>query len=95
MTTIVLNNILLSNANLPQAGNLFYFEVKKSFDISQPVVVDMNGVTSLPSIFLNVSIGKIIDEFGIDMLKKRMSFVKITQGLATRLKGYLETYKLD
>lgn len=52
----------------------------------------MEGVTSLPSIFLNVSLGKIIDDYDIEILKKHISFSNITRSQAERLKDYLIRY---
>lgn len=46
---------------------------------SDKITIDMEGVSSLPSMFLNVSIGKFIDEFGFETLKKKISFTKITK----------------
>ena len=52
----------------------------------------MAGVTSMSSVFMNVSIGRIIDEYGMDALKKAISFSNITQQQAKRLTEYLERY---
>lgn len=53
----------------------------------------MEGVSSLPSMFLNVSIGKFIDEFGFETLKKKISFAKITKLQAELLTDYISRYK--
>lgn len=53
----------------------------------------MEGVSSLPSMFLNVSIGKFIDKFGFETLKKKISFAKITKLQAERLTDYISRYK--
>lgn len=64
----------------------------KLIDDSQKVVLDMDGVTSLPSIFLNVSFGRLIDEKGFDFIHK-LTFLKITKVQADRLKKYIDSYK--
>ncbi len=51
----------------------------------------MESVTSLPSVFLNVSIGRIIDEFGTEAMR-HFTFVKITKVQAERLQKYLSSY---
>lgn len=93
MCTINLASIFTQTSDMPHAGAMFYDKVKEAFSNSTNVVVDMEEVTALPSIFLNVSIGKIIDEYGIDRLKSSMSFSKITKAQAQRLKEYLVKYQ--
>ena len=92
MATIFLNDILKQNSDLTIAGTMFYDIIKKEISNGQTVVVDMESVTSLPSIFLNVSFGKIIDEFGLNTIRQHISFIKITKIQAERLQKYLGAY---
>ncbi len=41
--------------------------------------------------FLNISIGQLINEFSVDILKKNVSFVSITRQQAFRLSDYIST----
>lgn len=93
MCTIVLSDILSKASDLPQAGSLFYDRIKSSFDKSETVNVDMENVAALPSIFLNVSIGRILEEFGLDRLKSGISFSHISKSQALRLKEYLNKFQ--
>ena len=54
--------------------------------------IDMNGVSSLPSILMNVSLGRIIDETGKGTLKNYV-VSQITKLQAIRLKDYIMRYK--
>ena len=54
--------------------------------------IDMNGVSSLPSILLNVSLGRIIDEKGKGTLQNYV-VSQITKLQAIRLKDYMMRYK--
>ncbi|WP_314313381.1 STAS-like domain-containing protein [Hoylesella marshii] len=92
MCTANIREILVSHSNLPDAGTELYNEIVHAIASGEKVIIDMEGVSSLPSIFLNVSIGKIIDEYDIDTLKKHISFCKITRKQAERLKDYLLRY---
>ncbi len=94
MYTIVLNEVISTTALLPDAGNLFYAKVVEGVEDSGKVVIDMSGITALPSVFLNVSIGRLIDEIGVDSLRNRISFVMITKQQAARLKDYIAKYTL-
>lgn len=93
MCTINLKNILSESRDLPHAGTIFYTKVMEADALSQKVTVNMDGVTSLPSIFLNVSIGKIIDSHGIQWVKEHITFTRITKAQALRLSDYLSRYK--
>lgn len=92
MCTIVLKDIMDSSALLPEAGNLFYSQVVKGMENSDKVIVDMSDVTALPSVFLNVSIGRLIDEWGLDKLKNNLVFTMITKQQAIRLRDYIVKY---
>lgn len=52
----------------------------------------MTGVESLPSIFLNMSLGRIIEDFGEEALKGKLSFKNITKAQAERVKDYLNRF---
>ena len=56
------------------------------------IVVNMSDVDLLPSMFLNVSIGKLIDTYGKQKVKETISFTMITKSQASRLKDYFERY---
>ena len=92
MCTIVLKDIIDSTALLPDAGNLFYIQIMNGVESSGKVIVDMTDVTALPSVFLNVSMGRLIDEWGMDKLKKSISFTMITRQQAERLRDYMVKY---
>ena len=76
---------------LPEAGTSFYNQLVAVLGENDKVVIDMSEVTSLPTIFLNVSIGRIIDDYGMEALKK-LSFTMITKQQALRLKEYIGKY---
>lgn len=88
MCTIRLYDIM-SGRDYPAAGDYLYDLIIKNKDTSDKIVIDLDGVPSLPSIFLNVSIGKYIEEFGLDSLKKKISFAKITKSQAQRITDYI------
>ena len=92
MCIVNVREILISHANLPDAGAKFYKIIVCAITSGDKVVADMDGVSSLPSIFLNVSLGKIIDEYDMDTLKQHVSFSNITRSQAERLKDYLIRY---
>lgn len=93
MCTIVLKDILNNTPALPDAGIILYNRIKEASGQFEQVMIDMSSITALPSIFLNTSIGRIIDDYGVDWLKKNISFQNITRQQAERLRDYLVRYR--
>ncbi len=92
MCRIILNQIISTSKGATDAGACLYAGLKSQVRDNGKAVIDMTGVTSLSSVFLNVSIGRIIDEYGMEAIKNTISFINITQQQAKRLKEYLERY---
>lgn len=84
--------VLQQSEDLSVAGNSFYNSIKQAISNNYKLSVNMDGVTSLPSVFLNISLGRIIDEEGKDKLKQYVGFVRITKQQAIRLSDYLQRY---
>lgn len=84
--------VLQQSEDLSVAGNSFYISIKQAISNNDKLSVNMDGVTSLPSVFLNISLGRIIDEEGKDKLKQYVGFVRITKQQAIRLSDYLQRY---
>lgn len=89
MCTIKLYDVM-TGKDFPDAGNSLYDLIKDNLSSCNKVVIDLEGISSLPSMFLNVSIGRFIDEFGLDDLRNKISFTKITRSQAERITEYIE-----
>lgn len=92
MCTFNMSIVLQQSEDLSVAGNSFYNSIKQAISNNNKLSVNMDGVTSLPSVFLNISLGRIIDEEGKDKLKQYVGFVRITKQQAIRLSDYLQRY---
>lgn len=90
MCVFNMNTVLQQSKDYSVAGQYLYKSIKEAIANNDRLSVDMDGVTSLPSVFLNVSLGRIIDEEGKDKLKQYVGFVKITKQQALRLRDYLQ-----
>lgn len=88
-----MNDILRDTNSLEVAGRVLYDNIRNAITKKEQVSIDMKGVSSLPSILLNVSLGRIIDEDGKDVLKSFVVFRQITKQQALRLKDYMMRYK--
>lgn len=92
MCTINLKDIM-SNQSLPDAGSRLLEIMMSKLNAGENIILDMDGVPSLPSIFLNTSIGKFIEEKGVKLLKQKVSFAQITKGQAERLQEYIRKFE--
>ena len=50
---IIMNDILPNTNNLEHAGNVLYDNIKNAITRKEQISINMNGVSSLPSILLN------------------------------------------
>ena len=92
MCTIKLNDVMRGR-DFPDAGKCLQDWIIDNISQSSKITIDLEGISSLPSMFLNVSIGRYIDEYGFDSLKNRLSFVKITKAQAERIREYIDKYR--
>jgi hypothetical protein len=90
MYTIDLNQILTNNS-YPDAGLALYKQISDKIEHEDKIILNLRNVDMLPSMFLNMSIGKIIEDFGVEKLKK-ITFVDITQIQAERIKDYVARF---
>lgn len=91
MCTIKLYDVM-NGRDFPDAGKCLYDLIVNNINKYNKITIDLEGISSLPSMFLNVSIGRYMDEYGFDGLKNKISFIKITKSQAERIKGYIDSY---
>lgn len=80
---------MLSNKSFPDAGRDLFDVMKSKVNSEKKIVINLDGVVSLPSMFLNVSIGQFISEYGVDLLKEKVSFAQISATQAQRIREYI------
>lgn len=84
---------LMQNRTYPEAGAALYALMERYMDEKdQKIDLDLTGVEVLPSMFLNMSIGRYIESYGYKELQKRLSFSSITKSQAERIKDYVSKY---
>ena len=91
MCTIRLYDIML-NRNYPDSGDVLYNQMVDNIASSDKVVLDLDGVVALPTMFLNVSIGRFMDMYGVEVLKQKVSFARVSASQIERLKNYISIY---
>ena len=83
--------LIMLNRDYPTAGELLYQQIVQSKEDSK-IILDMNGVSLLPSMFLNPSLGRIIRENGVEYLKSKLVFTNISVGDSRRIKEYVQRF---
>lgn len=91
MKQIVLSDIL-ARKSYPDAGTEFCDILREVIQINDTLQIDMKGVDSIPTMFMNTSFGKIMSEFGVKRLKKAMIFRNISNVQIERIGKYLKDY---
>ncbi len=85
---------LMQNRTYPEAGYaLFVLMDEHMGKKGEKINLDLTGVDVLPSMLLNMSIGKYIEAYGYEELQKRLSFSSITKSQAERIKNYISKYE--
>ncbi len=88
---VLLADILKDRA-FPDSGNILYDLLSNAILKKEQVCIDMKGVVTLPTLFLNPSLGRIIENYGLDKLKECMIFRNITKGHAEKIIKYTEKF---
>ncbi|MBR8707105.1 STAS-like domain-containing protein [Bacteroides pyogenes] len=82
---------VMSGRDFPDAGRHLHDLMVDNAN-SDKIIINLDGVSLLPSMFLNVSIGRFIDRYGVEYLKRKISFINITKSQAERMKEYIDRY---
>lgn len=82
---------VMRGRDFPEAGKHLHDLMVSNANMDK-IVINLDGVSLLPSMFLNVSIGRFIDEYGVDCLKRKISFINITKAQAVRMTEYINRY---
>lgn len=74
----------------PESGKELYDILDRFLSDEHKIILDMDGVASLPSMFLNVSLGKIIDKYGVGAINGKIEFAHISSSQARRITEYID-----
>ena len=84
---------LMSGKDYPSAGADLYDVLVQRMNVEDKINLDLKDVPVLPSMFLNMSLGRIIQENGVDYLKSKIVFSNIKSSDITRLKDYIARFE--
>ena len=92
MTTILLSDIL-NNNDYANGGTVVYDIAQMAISNNDIIVIDMQNVDSFPTVFMNTSFGKLMDNFGVDRTKKSFRFKNILKTQVERISKYFSDYE--
>ena len=79
---------LMADRPYPESGQMLYDYMSPLLAKGENVTLDLAGVISLPSMFLNASIGMAARNYGAETIKKNIVFYHVTKSQAERLREY-------
>ena len=92
MKTIYLLS-LLEGKTYPEAGTALLPFLVDAIQAGERICIDMSGVDSVPTLFMNTSFGEALQIYGTTPLKKFVSFAHIQRSQAEMIKKYLVEYE--
>jgi len=92
MATILLSEILNDN-DYANGGTVVYDIAQSAIANNDIIVIDMQNVDSVPTVFMNTSFGKLMDIFGVDRIKKSFRFKNILKTQVERISKYFSDYE--
>ncbi len=93
MKTILVKNIIKETQDYAKSGTLVYNIAKEAINEAMEVILDLEGVDSVPTIFLNTSFGALMDEYGVLTIKQLFRFRNIKQTQIERIRKYYYDYE--
>ena len=91
MYIIRLEDIMKRHQHYPDAGTALYAEIVSNLQDEQ-IIIDSENVRGIPTLMLNTSIGRLIDEFGYSRIKGRICFKHMGKTDAETLRKYISHY---
>lgn len=83
---------LIEGKSFPTAGTELYNVINDNFVSEDKICLDVNDVSMLPSMFLNMSLGRLIMERGKVSVKNKLVFKHIHKVMAERIQIYFNRF---
>ena len=80
----------LDGRPFPEAGDYVYNLMLPLADTDEEFVLDLQGVSNLPSLFFNMCLKRLVDDRGAEFVKSRVRFKNISKCQSAWLVDYLE-----
>ncbi len=84
---------ILKDRSYTDGGYVLFDIADKAILNGDMVVIDMEGVSSIPTLFMNTSFGDLIMKYGIDKTKKIFSFNNINRFQLEKIQKYFNDFQ--
>lgn len=92
MQTIILHDLLESHTYV-ESGSIVFDVAKDVVSRDEIITIDMANVESVPTNFLNTSLGALMDIYGVEKTKKSFRFKNILRTQVERISKYFNDYQ--
>ena len=82
---------IITPATSTNQDGVLFFDFLKNNALNDQVVINVPGHLTLSSSFLNSSVGKFIDIFGLDKFKENVK-ISTNKNVFIQFKNYIESY---
>lgn len=93
MQALLIKTYLDKYLDYPKAGDTFYRDAKNIIDAGGIVVFDMLDVDGIPTVFLNTSLGHLLDDYGVDKVKQSIRTGNMPRSQVDRMRRYIAIYQ--
>lgn len=93
MVTFKIQDFINTNENLSDAGKALYNAVLPYLEGEDKIILDFSGNMGIPTLFLNTSLGDLMDAYGINKIKKAFKYTNIQTTQAERIQKYFADYE--
>ncbi|MBD5369606.1 MAG: STAS-like domain-containing protein [Bacteroides sp.] len=76
-----------------KAGDRLYTDARPLIDRGEKLNFDMIGLDAVSTVFLNASLGHLMDDYGIERVKKSFRFTNLLRSQADRIRKYFTDYE--
>lgn len=92
MKTIQLKDVIAKTQDYAESGSIVFGIADLAISENDTVAIDLSGVDSVPTIFMNTSFGALMDKYGADVTKS-FRFRNVKQTQIERFKKYFDDYR--
>lgn len=93
MKTFSINSYIDKMQNLSSAGKALYNDVFSLIGQPDKIILDFQGTTGIATLFLNTSLGDLMDIFGVEKIKKTFKYTNIQRSQVERIQKYFADYE--
>ncbi len=81
---------IIENGSTKDQGLLLFLALQNQFESGNNVKLSLEFCPPMSSSFLNSSFGSLVDRYGYDLIKEKLTFINVQPSKAKVIKNYLD-----